>query len=411
MNSEIVCIGTELLLGHVVNSNASYIARKLAMLGIDHYFQITVGDNPQRLSSTIRTALNRSDIVITTGGLGPTIDDITAKVIAKTIDRKLILERVILKDIADYFRRQNKKIPKDSLRQALIPEGAKWLKNPFGTAPGLIIEQGSKILIALPGPPREMNPMVLDYVVPYLKSKSKAEQVLKSKSLRLTGLIEAKVNQKVKDLLKLSGPVQVGIYARLGEVELKIMAKAKNEKTADAEIKKLEKIVRKRFGSFLYGADDETLESVVGNLLAKRKKTVAVAESCSGGLIASLITNISGASDYFKGGIVAYSNDSKIKNLDVPANIIKENGAASPQVAKKMALGIKNKANATIGIGVTGIAGPKGATKKKPVGLVFIALSMKKKTNCRQFNFSGTRTEVKLQTAQAALNMLRCELL
>ncbi|NQU73861.1 MAG: competence/damage-inducible protein A [Candidatus Omnitrophica bacterium] len=411
MNAEIVCIGTELLLGHIVNSNASYIARKLAELGVDHYFQTTVGDNPQRLSSTIRTALSRSDIVITTGGLGPTIDDITSKVIAKTIDRKLILERAVLKDVAEYFRRQNKKIPKDSLRQALIPEGAKWLKNSFGTAPGLIIEQGAKILIALPGPPREMGPMVEDHVVPYLRSRSKAGQILKSKSLRLTGGVEAKVNQKVKDLLRLSGPVQVGIYARLGEVELKVMAKAKNEKAADNEIKKLERIIRKRVGSYVYGVDEETLEGAVGNLLAKRKKTVAVAESCSGGLLANLITNISGASDYFKSGIVAYSNDSKVNDLDVPADIIKKNGAVSTQVAKKMAAGIRNRANVDIGIAVTGIAGPKGATKKKPVGLVFIALSTKKKSNCRQFNFSGLRTEVKLQTAQAALNMLRCELL
>lgn len=411
MNAEIVCIGTELLLGHIVNSNASYIARKLAELGIDHYFQTTVGDNPQRLSSTIRTALSRSDIVITTGGLGPTIDDITANVIAKTIDRKLILERAVLKDVADYFKRQNKKIPKDSLRQALIPEGAKWLKNPYGTAPGLIIEQGAKILIALPGPPREMGPMVEDHVVPYLRSRSKAGQILKSKSLKLTGLVEAKVNQKVKDLLRLSGPVQVGIYARLGEVELKVMVKEKNEKSADNEIKKLERIIRKRVGSHVYGVDDETLEGAVGNLLAKRKKTVAVAESCSGGLMANLITNISGASKYFKSGIVAYSNDSKVNDLDVPADVIKKNGAVSPQVAKKMAAGIRNRANVDIGIAVTGIAGPKGATKKKPVGLVFIALSTKKKSNCRQFNFSGLRTEVKLQTAQAALNMLRCELL
>ena len=413
MKAEIICIGTELLLGHIVNSNASFIAKKLAELGIDHYFQTSVGDNPKRLEDIINAALDRSDITITTGGLGPTIDDITTQIIAKAFSKKLFLEKSILKDINEYFKRQNKNCPKDSLRQALIPESAKCLKNPFGTAPGIIMEDGPKILIALPGPPREMQPMVENLVVPYLKDRVRAQgsrDIIKSKSIKLIGLAEAKVNEKVKDLLNLGGAVTVGIYARLGEVELKVMAKAKDEKSADKEINKIEKIIRGRLKAYIYGIDKETLEGCVGNLLFKKKKTIAIAESCTGGLVSNLLTNTPGSSKYFKEGIIAYSNESKVKELDIPLDIMKKYGAVSPQVAAKMAMVIRKKANVDIGIGITGIAGPAGATKSKPVGLIYIALVTKKKTICQQSNFLGTRTEIKYQTAQAALDMLRCEL-
>lgn len=413
VNAEIVCIGTELLLGHIINTNASFIAKKLAEIGIDHYFQTTIGDNHQRLADTIDKGLDRSDIVITTGGLGPTIDDITTQVIAKVANKKLILEKSVLKDVSDYFKRQNKKIPKDSLRQALIPEGAKWLKNPFGTAPGLIIEDGPKIIIALPGPPREMQPMVENCVIPYLKEKLKVgglRAIIKSRAIKLIGLPEANVNAKVKDLLNLSGAVTVGIYAKQGEVELKIMAKAANEIAADAQINKIEKDIRKRFGDYIYGINNETLEDAIGKLLTKKKKTLAIAESCTGGLISNLITNVSGSSKYFKEGIVAYSNNAKVKYLGVPLEIIRKYGAVSSQVAKEMANGIRNKSGVDIGLGITGIAGPTGATREKPVGLVYIALSIKNKNICREFNFLGTRTEIKHQAAQAALDLLRCEL-
>lgn len=418
MNAEIICIGTELLLGHIVNTNASFIAARLAEIGIDHYFQSTVGDNHQRLEDMINKGLDRSDIVVTTGGLGPTIDDITMQIIAKVSGKKLVLEKAVLKDINSYFKKQNRKIPKDSLRQALIPEGSKWFKNLFGTAPGLIIEDGPKTIIALPGPPREMQPMVRDYVIPYLKNRVKEKglrgkdnPIIKSKSIKLIGLAEAKVNEKAKDLLTLSGPFQVGVYTRLGEVELKIMAKARDEKLADIEINKIEKVIRKRFKSHVYGVNEETLEDAVARLFIKRKKTIAVAESCTGGLISSLITNVPGASKFFIEGIISYSNESKSKNLNVGPEAMKKYGAVSPQVAKEMAAGIRKKADVDIGIGVTGIAGPAGATQKKPVGLVYIAISTKNKAACRQFSFLGTRVEIKSQAARAALDMLRCELL
>jgi len=414
MRAEIICIGTELLLGDIVNTNASFIAKSLAGIGIDHYFQTTVGDNPARLTDTITNGLNRSDIVITTGGLGPTVDDITTEIIAKVVSKKLVLEKDVLKDISDLFRKMNKKIPKDTLRQALIPEGAKWLKNPYGTAPGLIVEYNSKIIIALPGPPREMQPMMEKYVIPYLKYRGQITedrgQIIKTRSIKLVGLAEASVNAKVKDLLNLSGAVTVGIYAKQGEVELKIMAKAQDEIIAVAGIKKVEKIIRKKLKPYIYGVDKETLADNVVAALIKRKKTIAVAESCTGGLISSFITNVPGSSKVFMEGIISYSNESKVKDLGVKAESLKKYGAVSSRAAREMASGIRKKADVDIGIGVTGIAGPTGATKEKQIGLVFIALSIGKKIICRQFNFLGSRMEIKHQTAQAALDMVRCEL-
>jgi nicotinamide-nucleotide amidase len=414
MKAEIICIGTELLLGHIINTNNSFIAKKLAEVGVDHYFQTTVGDNPQRLADTIRTGLDRSDVVITTGGLGPTVDDITTGVIARVIKKRLVMDKGVLKDVADHFRKQDRKVPKSSLRQALIPEGAKWLKNPFGTAPGLIIEYDGKVIIALPGPPREMEPMVERYVIPYLKkgiqgpgARGQGGSIIKSRSVKLIGLAEAAVDQKVRDLLNLSGVVTVGIYAKQGEVELRIMAKARNERIADLEIKKIERVIRKRFDAYIYGVDGQTLEKAVMEALIKRKKTIAVAESCTGGLVSHLLTNISGSSSSFAEGVVSYSNESKVKDLDVKAETIKKYGSVSWQVAKEMAKGIRKKAAVDIGLGVTGIAGPTGGTKAKPVGLVYMAISTDKKIIFRRFNFLGNRMEIRRQAAQAALELVR----
>lgn len=406
MNAEIICIGTELLLGHIVNTNASFIASRLAEIGIDHYFQTTVGDNPKRLFDTIKSALDRSDIVITTGGLGPTVDDITTQVIAEVFGKELVMEKGVLKDINVFFGKIGRKVPKGTLRQAFIPEGAKWLRNPYGTAPGLIIKEGAKTLIALPGPPREMEPMMTDHIIPYLKKISDG-WTIKSRSIRLIGLAEAAVNEKVKDLLAMSGAVTVGIYAKQREVELKVMTKQKNEKLADIAISGIEQIIKKRLKDYIYGTDNETLEEIAGKLLLKKKRTVAVAESCTGGLISSLLTNIPGSSGYFREGLIAYSNEVKIRDLGIPLENIKKYGAVSPQVAAKMANGIRKKASADIGIGVTGIAGPGGGTKTKPVGLVYIALASKNRIICEQFNFAGSRLEIKSQAARSALDLLR----
>ncbi|MBL7069274.1 MAG: competence/damage-inducible protein A [Candidatus Omnitrophica bacterium] len=407
MNAEIIACGTELLLGQNINTNATYISNSLSRIGLDVFRHLTVGDNKERFSSAIKEALSRSNIVITTGGLGPTVDDITMGTLASVIKKDLVFNKKIYKYIKDSFKKSAFKVPKDAIKQALIPRGADWIENKVGTAPGLIIKHEKKYLIALPGPPRELNPMFEKDIIPFLKKIQPQKWIIKSRSLRLIGLPEAKVNEKVKDLLELSGHTTLGIYTHLGQVELKITSKAHSEKSADSNIKKLEGRIRKRVKDLIYGANKETLQEAVGNILAKKKKRLAVAESCTGGLISNLMTDVSGSSKYFVTGVVAYSNEIKVNRLNVPKELIKKHGAVSKEVAKSMADNIRALANADIGIGVTGIAGPTGQTKKKPIGLVYIALSTKSKKIVKEFRFQGKREEVKLQAAQQALNLLR----
>ena len=408
MRAEIISIGTELLLGHIVNTNTSYLSQQLARLGIDVYYHQTVGDNPGRLASTLKQAMNRSDIVITTGGLGPTVDDITVKTISEVTLTGLLFEKSILKEINSYFKTRGIKTPEDSARQAYIPEGSIWFKNKMGTAPGLIIKHRENLIIALPGPPRELMPIFEKDVIPYLKkTKGVGEFLIKSRLLKTTGLAESQVHPKVKGLLSIGPDVTCGIYARVGEVSLKITAKATDENKIDASIKKIEKQIRKRLGRYIYGLDDERLEDVVGNLLTKKKKTISVAESMTGGLLANRITDVSGSSNYFKMGCVAYSNESKINLLGVSPEKIKKYGAVSKEVALEMAKGVKRISGAHLAVAITGIAGPTGGTKKKPVGLVYIAFITDKKKKVSEFRFAGKREEIKFQATQATLDLIR----
>lgn len=407
MKAEIIACGTELLLGHNIDTNGAYISNSLSRIGIDVYYHTTVGDNKERLASAIEGALSRANIVITTGGLGPTVDDITMLTIANVTKKDLVFKKAILKDIKDHFKKQTFKLPKDAIKQTLIPRRAEWIKNGVGTAPGLIIKHEKKHIIALPGPPRELRPMLEKVVLPYLKKLQTQSWTIKSKTIKLIGLPEATINEKVKDLLELSGQTTVGIYTHLGEVELRITAKAKDLKRADSSIKKIEGKIRKRFKEFIYGVDSETLQGAVGQILIKRNKNVAIAESCTGGLISNLITNVPGSSKYFITGIVAYSNDVKINQLNIPKDILKKQGAVSKEVAKFMAENVRALAGADIGLGTTGIAGPTGGTKTKPIGLVYIALSTKKKKIVKEFKFLGSRKEIKLQASKQALDLLR----
>lgn len=407
MKAEIIAIGTEILLGQILNTNQRYLSQKLAELGIDVYYQITVGDNPERLIQALRQGLARSDIVITTGGLGPTVDDITLKSIARTLTRRLVLDKKILQRIKTYFGKQCIKMPIENVRQAHIPEGSITLKNDVGTAPGLILEEDGKILIALPGPSRELNPMFERDVIPYLKKKTKSEWIIKTRTIKITGLSESEVNHRVKDILKSPPPVTVGIFAHPALIELKITAKAKNEKQAKAFINKVDKKITSRLKDYIFGRDTQTLEEIVGKLLRRTRKTLAIAESCTGGLISNRITNIPGSSKYFKTTIVAYSNKAKVTLLNVPSETLKKHGAVSSQVATQMAKNVRQIAGTTFGLGVTGITGPTGGTKSKPIGLVYIALATPKQTISREFHFTGDREIIKFKTSQAALDLLR----
>ncbi|OGX36171.1 MAG: competence/damage-inducible protein A [Omnitrophica WOR_2 bacterium RIFCSPLOWO2_02_FULL_50_19] len=415
MKAEIISIGTEILLGQILNTNQQWLSLRLCELGIDVYHQSTVGDNPQRLAQAIRQGLNRSDIVITTGGLGPTVDDITLDVISRVLSKKLIYSKKIACKINSHFGRQCLKMPRENLRQAHIPEGAKILENDVGTAPGFIVEEDGevlaegkgRILVALPGPPRELNPMFGRFVAPYLKKKTGSDWVIKVRTLSMTGLPESAVDQKVKDLLKSPPPVTVGIYAKPALIELKIMVKAKNGKAAKALIDKIDRKISARLKKYIFGRDGETLERAVGEKLAKARKTLAIAESCTGGLISDRITNIPGSSKYFKMAIVVYSNEAKISQLDIPPAAISKYGAVSRQTAIEMARNIREISGADIGLSVTGIAGPTGATRTKPVGLVYIAISVPKKIIWKEFHFKGEREMIKFRSSQAALDLLR----
>jgi len=411
MKAEIISIGTEVLLGHIVNTNASYISRKCAELGIDVYYHSTVGDNESRIRAALKRGALRSDIIFTTGGLGPTVDDITLSTVSKTTDIRLVHNKEIAYEIKKYFTRRHLPMQKEILRQARIPQGSKWFKNNVGTAPGVIIPHEKRLIICLPGPPSELQPIMEKNIIPYLKKYLPVKSIIQSKSIKLTGLPEARVNAKVKDLLRLSGHTTVGIYTRLGEVELKITSKERTRDKALRNIGKIERTIRNRLSRFIYGVDNETLEEVTGKMLQKSRCILSVAESCTGGLVAHRLTNVSGSSKYFEAGIIAYNNDIKISQLWVSPKILKHHGAVSKRCALSMARNIKRITSTDIGIGLTGIAGPKGATKNKPVGLVYIALSSFRKETVKGFFFHGKREAIKFLASQAALDLLRKHLL
>jgi nicotinamide-nucleotide amidase len=417
MRAEIVAIGAELLLGFVVNSDTAYLGRVLAGLGVDCYFHVTVGDNPKRLAETLQTALSRADCVITCGGLGPTVDDITLETVARVTGKPLVAHPEILRKIRARFARLGIRMPKSNARQALLPQGAIPFANDVGTAPGFLLKVRSsefgvleKLLVALPGPPAELIPMVEKRLIPRLR-RFTGGSVIRSKTLKVTGLTESEVDAKVRDLLALKGKATLGIYAHPAQVDLRITAKASSPSAAKRLIAGVEAKIRRRLGPLIFGTDEEALEGAVGKLLKVKKLTLGLAESCTGGLLGHRITEVPGSSDYFLGGVVTYANELKKSSLGVPEEFLKRFGAVSPQVARAMAQGVRRFTGSDLGLAITGIAGPAGGNRKKPVGLVYIALSISKGTKVFRYLFSGDRSTIKFKASQAALDLLRCALL
>ena len=410
ITAHVICIGNEIMLGHINNTNAQYASKNLSDIGIKTTEQISIPDDSETIISTIKNSLRSANIIVISGGLGPTVDDITLDCISKALDRRLVFNNKVASHIKAHFIKRGLKMPKNNLRQALIPEGAKYILNNIGSAPGLIITgrgETSTTLIALPGVPFELYPMFEKTVIPYLINRFQPDKTIRSRIIKITGLAESKVNEKIEDILKISGNVEMGIYPHPEEITVKITVTEKNAKSADAIIKKIERRIKSRLGKHIFGYDDETLEEIVGGLLLKKKKTLAIAESCTGGLLADRITDVSGSSKYLRMGVVTYSNESKNRLLSVPQETIKKYGAVSKQVAALMAKNIRLLANASIGIGISGIAGPTGGSKKKPVGLIYIALSTKKNTICKEFRFLGQRNIIKHKATQAALDLIR----
>ncbi|WAM34976.1 competence/damage-inducible protein A [Caldicellulosiruptor morganii] len=405
MVAEIICVGTELLLGQIVNTNAQYLSQKLAELGIDLYFQTTVGDNLIRLKNAIEIASKRADILIFTGGLGPTSDDITREAVCEYFGKRLILDQEILHRIENYFKRIGVKMPEINKKQAYVPEGAIILENKHGTAPGLIIEENNKIAILLPGPPFEMQPMFEEYVIPYLERFS--NQKIFSRVLKFVGIGESSIEERLKDLIENQTDPSLALYAKPFEVELRISTKKSSKDLAKDLLDQMESRVRALLGEYIYGVDNQTLEEVIVEMLMQKGLKVSVAESCTGGLICNKITNVPGASNVFDRGFITYSNQAKIKELGVSDQALKNFGAVSHEVAKQMALGALNNSLADIAISTTGIAGPTGATNTKPVGLVYVGIATKNYVDSFEFRFSGDRLKIKESASKAALNVLR----
>jgi nicotinamide-nucleotide amidase len=405
MKAEIIAIGTEILLGDIVNSNAQYLAQELAALGIDMYYQQVVGDNENRIIHAFDEAYSRSDIIITTGGLGPTDDDLTKEVAAKYFNKELLPDEESIEKIKNYFKFRQRKMSENNLKQGLIPKGAIVINNNNGTAPGVIIEDNNKIMIILPGPPREMKPMFEETVRLYLQEKS--DSVLVSKMIKILGIGESAVAEEVKDLMDAQTNPTIAPYAKEVGVILRVTAKAENEEKALRLIAPVEEEIKKRLGDNVYAIEDVSIEDVVANILISKKLTISTAESCTGGMIAGTLINYPGISEVFLEGAVTYSNEAKHKRLGVKNETLDKYGAVSEETAREMAIGIAETAGTDVSIVTTGIAGPDGGTEEKPVGLVYIGVYVKGQVTVQKHIFNGNRSRVRLQATITGLDMLR----
>jgi len=407
MKTEIISIGSEILKGQIVDTNANFIAQKLTELGIDIEHISAVGDNPEQLLSVLKLALGRSDLIITTGGLGPTEDDITFKTIVQALQLKLVKYREVEENLRKIEKRLEIKLSPSNLKQIYLPEGAKVIINRYGTAPAMILEKDNKIICSFPGVPNEMKRLVEENLIHYLKKKLPPTIIKKSKILKITGLREAEVNELIQEYFTKQTDLILGIYANPEDIQVHLTAKALTKEKAERLLRDLTEKLKNILGNYIYGIDDETLEEVVGKLLKTQSLKVAVAESCTGGMLGEMITRIPGSSKYFQGGVISYNARVKEDLLKVPPEVIKKYGEVSEQVARIMAEDVRISCHSDIGISITGIAGPGGATEKKKAGLVYMALADGKKTLTQKHQLFGDRQLIRLRASRRALNMLR----
>jgi len=405
--AEIIAIGTELLLGNVTNTNARDLSEGLSGLGINVYYQTVVGDNPARLRQAVEIAKGRADILITTGGLGPTYDDLTKETLAACFGIPLVYHEKIGDQIRAYFeeRLPGAPVPENNFRQAHLPEGCTVLDNACGTAPGCAFFNQGKHVIMLPGPPRECRAMFQNCAVPYLKKLSDAEIV--SQNIHIFGMGESAVEEKLQNLMQSLQNPSLAPYAKTGEVMLRLTAKAQSEAEARSMMAPVLEQVKTVLGDVIYGIDVGSLEETALRLLLDQCKTIATAESCTAGLLSCRLTSVPGASAAFLGGVSAYANEAKTELLGVPAALIAADGAVSDSVARAMAHGARERLKADLGIGITGIAGPDGWTEEKPVGTVFVALETADGTYVRNLRLGADRTRVRVMAVHHALDMIR----
>ena len=414
MIAELIMVGTELLLGEVIDTNSAYLAQRLAELGVDLYYVSRVGDNRRRIAQLVKQAHQRADLIIISGGLGPTTDDLTKEAVADAFGLELALCTEALAEIEEHFCRLGRPMSENNKRQAYLPAGGKALSNPKGTAPGVLLElPDGKAVIMLPGVPVELKAIMEDSVIPYIQRNLGEENraVIYSKVLRFYGLGESAIDNIVQDIIAAQTNPTIAPYAGSGEVRLRITAKAADESEALRLIEPVERQLLDRLAPYFYGYGDEGLEIVVARLLLSQKKTVAVAESCTGGLISHKLTNVPGSSGYYMQGAVTYSNAAKTAVLGVDSRLLEQFGAVSRQVAKAMAEGVRQWAGTDIGLAVTGIAGPGGGSAAKPVGLVYFGIGYPGGAKAFRRQFAGDRLQVKERAALAALDILRRYLL
>ncbi len=403
---EIICVGTEILLGNIVNTNAAYLAEKCAGLGLSAYYQDVVGDNKGRLTRTFTEALSRADIILLSGGLGPTQDDLTKETVAEVMGKGLYLHEESKAALTEYFEKRGIEMTDNNMKQAYVPEDSIVLPNPNGTAPGIIINSDNKHVVLMPGPPNELKPMFETSVIPYLNSLEPG--IIYSQTVKICGVGESKAEDMIKDLIDTQTNPTLATYAKTGEVHIRVTAKADDEEQGKALVKPLVKELKSRFGAHVYTTDDNTsLEKSVVELILANNLTVCTAESCTGGMLASRIINVPGVSDAFKSGYITYSNKAKRKILGVKKPTLEKYGAVSKQVAEEMARGAAVVSKADVTVAITGIAGPDGGTDEKPVGLVYIAVCVCGRVTVKECRFKGNRMKIRENSVASALSLMR----
>ena len=405
---KIISIGTEILLGEITNTNAQYLAKQIANLGFSSYFQTVVGDNPERMNATIKNSLEHSDILIMTGGLGPTYDDVSKEIVASVMGLDLILDETVLKGIQAFFSVKGEDMPDNNKRQAMIPEGALVLNNTRGTAPGIIVEQNKKIVILLPGPPHEMKAMFEKSVTPYLSNLS--DNKIVSSHLYLFGIGESEAERQLKNMMEKYTNPTIAPYASSNVLMIRVTARAKTVEDARSLIDPVLKKIAGKFKDNVFSIDEPSLENVVVEKLLKHKLTLATAESCTGGLLSEMITRVPGVSEVYDSGYITYSNASKVRLLNVSEETLKDHGAVSMETANEMAEHVRSISGSDFGISISGLAGPGGGSDEKPVGLVYVSLATKEETVSKKLllgrNRINDRERIRQLASMHALKLL-----
>ncbi|MCX5916827.1 MAG: competence/damage-inducible protein A [Deltaproteobacteria bacterium] len=407
MRVELITIGNELTSGEVVDTNAAFMAELLSEAGLEVVFITTTGDEALRIEDSLRRAQERVEVIIVSGGLGPTKDDITASSAAKAMKLDLVLNREVLENLKKRFAEGGMEMPISNEKQAFFPRQAEIIPNPMGTACGFIVRRPGKVFIFLPGVPRELKVLMREKVIPFLEKERKEKVLVRSRTLKVFGFTESAIADLLKDVRPQDFSATLAYLPRYPENHVKIIIRGRVAEEAEDNLRKLESLIREKLQGRVIAVDRETLEEIVGQLLRAERANLAVAESCTGGLVARRLTQIAGSSDYFERSVVVYSNAAKVQMLGIPGDLIDRVGAVSAEVAEKMAEGVRRVSNATLGLAITGIAGPAGGSEEKPVGTVFIALASPKGTVSRRYPFMGDRDQIQTISAYTAIDWVR----